>query len=157
MSAYIWQGNGRTFFCTSISDITAPTVAEVTGGTEVTELTRAYNGWSFKTNQVEVPNARSPFVGTIPGTQKAEDSSLVIYMDSVSNDFRAATPRGTEGFMVHVNYKPEGDPEAGDIADVFPVIVSGQPKRRALGDDAFDWTLECSITSEPAEDVEIAA
>lgn len=154
---YIWQGNGRTFFCTTIADKTAPTVAEVLAGTEITELVGAYTGWGSKQNYAKIPNARSTFNGQIPGTVDADDSSLSIYMDSVSNTYRAATPRGTRGFMVHVDYCPDGDPVAGNVCDVFPVQIASAPKKREMGDTAYMFEQACAITSEPAEDVQIAA
>lgn len=158
MSDFIYQGNIRVFFLTSIADAgLAPTVAEVDAGTEITGTIRAFAGFDFKTNRVATPKANRRFVPQINGTQVSSDSSLTLYTDSVSNPLRTTLAQDVEGFLVFADHKPSGDLVADDLVDVFPVSVSGRPKRRVLGDDAADWMAEFSITDVPAEDIAVLA
>lgn len=158
MSDFIYQGNIRAFFLTAISDSGfAPTVAEIDAGVELTGNIRAFGGFDFKTNRVQTPKADSRFVRQINGTQVSSDSSLTIYTDSVTNPLRTTLAQDVEGFIVFADYKPTGDLVAGDLVDVFPVSVSGRPKRRVLGDDAADWMAEFSIREVPAEDTAVLA
>lgn len=157
MAQYIFQGNARIWFVPTIADVTlAPEVEEITEGEELTDVVSEVNGFDFTTNRVPVPTAGNRFTPTIPGTQTSQDSSLRIYMDTVSNPLRTTLALDTVGYIViRQGINSDIEVEAGDIVDVFPVIVAGRPKRRQLGDNAADWELQLSISAVPAEDIEV--
>ncbi len=158
MSDFIYQGNIRVFFVPAISDSDlAPTVAEIDAGTELSGVIRSFGGFDFKTNRVPTPKANSRYVSQINGTQVSSESNLTIYLDSTANPLRTTLAQDVEGFIVFADHKPSGDLVADDLVDVFPVSVSGRPKRRVLGDDAADWMAQFSITAPPAEDIAVLA
>lgn len=159
MAQYIFQGNANIWFVPEISDPSlAPDVEEIEGegSHELTTVVSEVNGFDFTTNRTPVPHAGSRFVPTIPGTQTSSDSSLRIYMDSMTNPLRTALALDTAGYIVIRQGIPSDEPVApGDIVDVFPVIVAGRPKRRQLGDNAADWELQLAVSAVPAEDIAV--
>ena len=149
-SRYIPPGTTHYYWVASIANKSAPTRAELDAGVDLTNEIADVNGFSTQSEQKETPDLGSRFVGKIPGRISADDSSITMYMSSTSNDVRSLLPRDTAGFIVAF---PEGD-IAGRKMDVFPVKVSGQPKKRDM-EDAATIEIQFSITSIPAENVTV--
>ncbi|SHI68434.1 phage tail tube protein [Streptomyces sp. 3214.6] len=149
-SRYIPPGTTHYYFVASIANKSAPTRPELDAGTDLTAEIAEVSGFSTTSEQTETPDLGSRFTGKIPGRITADDSSITMYMSSTSNDVRTLLPRDTAGFVVAFS---EGD-VAGRKMDVFPVKVSGQPKKRDI-EDAATIEIQFTITSIPAENVTI--
>jgi len=149
-SRYIPPGTTHYYFVSTIANKSAPTRPELDAGTDLTAEIAEVSGFSTTSEQQETPDLGSRFTGKIPGRITADDSSITMYMSSTSNDVRTLLPRDTSGFVVAFS---EGD-VAGRKMDVFPVKVSGQPKKRDI-EDAATIEIQFTITSIPAENVTI--
>lgn len=149
-SRYIPPGTTHYYFVSTIANKNAPTRPELDAGTDLTNEIAEVSGFSTTSEQTETPDLGSRFTGKIPGRITADDSSITLYMSSTSNDVRTLLPRDTSGFIVAFS---EGD-VAGRKMDVFPVKVSGQPKKRDI-EDAATIEIQFTITSIPAENVTI--
>lgn len=156
MARYFRRGKTRCFFVTTIADPNAPTDTEVNAGTELSEEIGDISGFGFSTDRIETPDLASEFTSSIGGEQKADDSSLTIYLDSVSNPLRTTLAFGAEGFIVFCDYKPTGALANGDLVDVYPASVIGAPKQRSLKNDAAMFEAQFAITDPPVEDVALA-
>lgn len=151
---YINPDTTKIYFCATISDKTAPTRSELNAGTDLTREVNAVSGWMTSSDQVETPDMDTKFTSKIPGRISADDSSITFYCDVTGADARALLPRDTTGFIVFL----DGGDVTGSLMDVFPVSVSSLGKARSVeGKDAATVEIQFSITSEPAEDVEIPA
>lgn len=149
---YINPDTTKIYFVTSISDKTSPTRTELNAGTDVTREVNAVDGWMTESDQVETPDMDTRFTSKIPGRISADDSSITFYCDKTGADARSLLARDTDGFIIFL----DGGDVAGSLMDVYPVRVSSLGKARSVdGDDAATVEIQFSITSEPAEDVEI--
>lgn len=133
------------------ADLT-PTRAEMDAGTNLTPQIADLSGWVVTSEEIETPDMGTRFTSKIPGRRSAEDSNLTLYSDINGNDVRTLLPRDTEGYMMWC----DGGDVAGNAADVFPIRVRSVPKQRSMT-DAARIQVQCSITSEPAEDVTVPA
>lgn len=148
---YINKGVTRFVFCTTVSDISAPTRLEINAGTDLSKQIMDLDGWKVESANVETPDLASTFTGSIPGSTSAGDSSLTMYADLGGTDVRSLLPRGTNGFMLIM----DGGDVAGRTMDVFPIRVGSQGKSRSVDDDPAVIEITFYITSEPEENAVI--
>ncbi|HET7329156.1 MAG TPA: hypothetical protein VFJ14_17935 [Nocardioidaceae bacterium] len=143
---FIPTGNRHYWFVSTIAAQATPTYDEIDAGTLLDGVIASVSGWTKKADMVDVPNAADKFVASIPGTIKADDSAITVYMDSGGSDLRSTFSQGTSGYVLFA------DGDAPAKLDVYPVTVTSASKSSALTDAA---TLEVSfaITAEPSIDV----
>lgn len=150
---YINPGVTKIVYAPTVVDISAPTRAEIDAGTDLSREVAELTGWQVNSNQVPTPDLASTFTSNTPGRTTAEDSSLTFYADKTGDDVRALLPRGTDGFIIIMD---GGDVPASPM-DVYPIRVASNGKMRSVGEEAARIQVQCSITSEPAEDVAVPA
>lgn len=151
---YINPGVTKCYYLPAVAaGSLTPTRAEMNAGTDLSRELSDINGWVVAGNDVETPDLATTFTGMIPGRTKADSSSITCYASSNSTDVRSLLPRGTTGFIMWL----DGGDVAGQKADVFPIRVRSNGKPRTVGEDAAKILVECSITSQPAENVTIPA
>lgn len=151
---YINPGVTKCYYLPSIAATNlTPTRAEMNAGTDLSREISDINGWVVAGNDVETPDLATTFTGVIPGRTKADSSSITFYASTTGVDVRALLPRTTAGYIMWL----DGGDVAGQKADVFPIRVRSNGKPRTTGEDAAKIVVECSITSQPAENVTIPA
>ncbi|MQB00554.1 MAG: hypothetical protein GEU78_09725 [Actinobacteria bacterium] len=151
-SRYFRPGTTVIYWVETISDKSAPTRIELDAGTDLSGEVAEIEGFEVVSETLETPDFGSRFASKIPGMITADDSALLTYADQTSADIRALLSRDDNGFIVIMD---EGDVET-QLMDVFPVRVSAVPKLRARSDPS-QIRVQFTITSEPAENVEIPA
>lgn len=149
------RGKTRAFWVPTISNIAAPTAAEIAAGTELTSGISDITGFSTSQDFIGVPDLSSETTATVPGEVTMDDSSLKIYFDSASNPLRTTLAPGTVGNVVFIDYKPSGSIVATDKVDVYPAQIGSTPKERDMGSTAAQWTAMIAITAKPREDVAV--
>lgn len=143
----------RIYFVASIASKSAPTRAEMNAGVNVTGEVAEISGFTTSSEQIATPDLASRYTSQIGGRTSAEDSSLTFYADQQGDDVRATLARGTTGFLLFLD---GGDVE-GNKMDCYPITVISVGKMRSVGDEAARLQVQFSITSEPAEDIEVPA
>lgn len=152
-SRYFNRGTTKVIFCSTVSNKSAPTRAEINAGTDLSGEVADVDGWTVESESIETPDLGTVFTSSIPGSTSADDSSLTMYLDVGGVDARTLLPRNTAGFILWM----DGGDVAGRKVDVYPVRVMSQGKARTTDDDAATMEIGFSITSEPAENVTIPA
>jgi hypothetical protein len=151
---YIDAGVTKIFYLPACANPSAPTRAEITAGTDLSDQIASAAGWQLQGAEVETPDLGSTFNSKIPGKTSVDDSSLTFYADLSGDDVRSVLPRGTTGFI----FIADGGDVPGNKADNYPVRVRSVGKARTVeGTSAKVLTVSFSITSEPAEDVPVPA
>lgn len=150
---YFSRGTTAIIFAESVSSISAITRSEINAGIDLSEEVQATEGWTINATDIPTPNIGSVFTGSIPGPTAAEESALIMYADIGGEDVRTLMPRGTNGYIIIM----WGGDVTGRPADVFPVRVASLGKSATTEEEAATVRVRFSITSEPAEDVEIPA
>jgi hypothetical protein len=150
---YFDVGKTKVYFLPTVSNLNAPTRAEMNAGTDLSPEVADVAGWSVKSNLIQTPDFATRFVSQIAGRIEAEDSSLTFYASSDSVDVRSLLPRDTNGFIMWL--------DGGDVpthkADVYPVTVTAVSKMRSAGSDPARIQISFSITRSPGQDVTIPA
>jgi hypothetical protein len=157
MTRFFRRGKTRFVFIPTIARGTlAPTAAEVAAGTELTGAVNDVNGWTFTSSRIDTPDMATEFTSKIGGSDEAEDSDFMLYLDTASNPLRTTLAKGVLGFMGIVDYKI-GTIVAADLIDVWPIQVLGIPKQYSMGDDPALWHPMFGITAEPKLDLAVLA
>jgi hypothetical protein len=137
-----------------------PTAAEVLAATELTEFLISLTA-SSTGNTVPIPNLKSLFEPSIPGTSTATFTAEM-YRDSVQADDLAWTllPRNKAGVFYIARFGGTGAgllPIVTDHVEVWPVRVTSRAPSAMTSNTAQTFTLTCSVSEEPNEDAIIAA
>lgn len=137
-----------------------PTAAEVAAATELTEYLVSLTA-SSQGNTVPIPNLKSLFEPSIPGTSTATFTAEM-YRDEVRlNDVAwNLLPRNTSGVFYIARFGGTGAdllPIATDHIEVWPVRVTSRAASALTSNTAQTFTLTCAVPQEPNEDATIAA
>lgn len=156
---FVRRGITKIYFASTITNISAPTLAEVTGGTDLSPHISAVEGFGWTNQPIETPDLGSTFVSKIAGPDQADDSSLEFYeLREGSTEFTLLA-KGTTGFLVFASAGgtgPGGQVAVGDKVDVFPFEVAGTPSKLITVDnEAAKFRVGVSLTAEPAQNVAI--
>lgn len=95
---FIPTGKTRYLFIPSVVDLSAPTTAEISAGTDLTKLvTTDPTGFGGTGSSIAYPNAFSRIVPTIPGTIALTDSTLTLNRDVAGVDASTLFSDGADG------------------------------------------------------------
>lgn len=115
-AGYIPSGKTRWIFAPTIADVSAPTSAELTAGSDITNAVTGVTGFSGTSNTVDNPNWGSRWTPKVPGMIDAADSTLTLDMDSAdTNEALALFNDGSDGTT----------PTSGYIVRCYTGIVTG--------------------------------
>ena len=158
-------------FVDSVASKTAPTVAELSDGTDLTGfLTRDGLKTPATGNTVDISDASSLFNSTAPGSYGGDAAELTCYRDTLDTNDTAwnALPRGTTGYLVVARAgwaqsettgigSNDGTPTDGDRCEVYPVTVISRAMADTADNEASKFTVSLAITQEPADDAAVGA
>jgi hypothetical protein len=143
----------------SIADISAPTVAEIEAGVDITGLVVSLEA-STRGNVVNTPALDSLFETTIPGTVTAT-FTMEVYRDDENDTAWDTLPRGTSTHVVIARFGFGGatpsDPAAADVVEVWPVDVVSRSAAPLTSNESQRANIECTVPVEPDEEAEVAA
>lgn len=151
--AFFRRGYSKIFFLPAVADTSAPTRAEITAGTDLSDAIQSVSGWSEQTTRISLPNLGSAKTFQLNGEITYPDSSLTLYDDKTTDAIRTTLAADTAGFIVLFPY--------GDVAtercEVWPVECDGPDDQFSIGNDAALVEYEFAVTSEPDRDAVVPA
>jgi hypothetical protein len=146
------------FSTATISDIEAPTAAQVTAAIDLTGYCISLNA-SARGNTVPTPAFDSLFETSTAGTSAATfDADF--YRDDEDDLAWETLPRGTRGYFLIARFGGTGTdnvPKAGDEVEVWPVMVTSRTMANMSSNTVLTFTASCSVNVEPAEAATVAA
>lgn len=149
-----WVG----FTVATLTDISAPTAAQVSAATDVTGLLISLNA-SSRGNSVPTPTFDSLFETSTAGTSSATfDADF--YRDDENDTAWELLPRGTHGYFIVSRFGGTGTgnkPVATDVVEVWPVQVTSRTMANMSNNTVLTFTVSCAVNREPAEDAVVAA
>ncbi|MDX3749620.1 hypothetical protein [Streptomyces sp. AK08-02] len=133
-----------------------PTRAEISApnSTDLTEAMSDVDGWSLTNESIETPDMASTFSSSIPGNDKADNSSITFYEDQLSDAVETLLPKGAIGYVVFLR---KGDIPGSKSLDSFPVQVASRTPQYNAGNEAAKFQAVFSITSPPTLDAAVPA
>jgi len=141
----------------SITNIAAPTAAQVAGAVDLTGYVISLNA-SSRGNTVPTPSFDSLFETSTSGTSAATfDADF--YRDDEDDLAWETLPRGTHGFFLISRFGGTGSenlPLAGDDVEVWPVTITSRTMANMSSNTVLTFTASCSVNVEPDEDAVVA-
>lgn len=152
-------GKTKVYAVPAVGNIAAITTAEIAGAVDLTCDIAELSGFSYSNEPIDTPSLCSTLTLSIPGADKLENSSLVMYEYTNTANPAAANPLRdlfAKGETMVIVIFPQGTasggaPATGDVYDAWPVQSGGTPREMGMK-DAARWTANLSVTGQPAED-----
>lgn len=159
MTRLIPNENTRLVFCPTVTDLAAPTSAEIDSGTDLTGLLISLNA-STRGNTVPTPSLDTLFETSIPGTVQASFDADFYRDDEEAEDVAWTTlARSTQGVFIISRFAGSGTDGAitgGDSVECWPVIVVSRTMANTASGTVLSFTASCSVPEEPVEDAVVA-
>lgn len=163
MGRYIGPGILEVWYVPTMSDYTAPTVAELAAGTDLSGGIVA-GGADFPDpgTTVDASDLSSSFDKQAAGTTGGNQGVLTFHREKplASDTIYTALPRGTAGYIAIAprGLATKGTWAVADDVDVFPIEVIGRNSSNlADRSSTQQFTVDMAITGEPEYDYQIAA
>jgi hypothetical protein len=142
----------------SITNISAPTAAQIAAAVDLTGYTISLNA-SSRGNTVPTPAFDTLFETSTSGTSSATfDADF--YRDDEDDEAWESLPRGTRGFFVISRFGGTGTdnlPISGDSVEIWPVMITSRTMANMSSNTVLTFTVSCSVNIEPDEDATVAA
>ncbi|MFZ3475358.1 hypothetical protein ACODT3_42360 [Streptomyces sp. 4.24] len=131
-----------------------PTRAELDGGTNLSAAIAGISGFTLENQSIETPDMADDFDSSIPGSDKAEDSSFTFYEDKVTDVIETLLKKGALGNVVILR---KGDVPASKSLDAFPVRVGSQSPAYSTDNEAAKFEVKFTIVRRPAQGLAVPA
>lgn len=143
-----------------INNIASPTTAEINNSVDLTGFVISITAQTTG-NTVPTPTLKTKFETTIQGTFGAS-LTADFYRDDQSDTAWAVLPRNVKGFVIISRFGGRsttnpGQPIAGDIVEVWPIIVVARSASGLSSNTAEMFTMQASIPTPPNEAAVVAA
>lgn len=157
MARVIPNQNTWIGFATSVSNIAAPTTAEINGAVNLTgfvvSLTASTTG-----NQLPTPAFDSLFETTIPGTVQGS-FTMDMYRDDTVDTAWTTLPRGTTGYVIISRFGGTGGnqkPTTGNKVEVWPIRVTSRSMQAANSNQVQIFQVTAGVSVTPNENATVA-
>lgn len=145
MSRFFRRGVTVILAAPAVADISAPSRAEITAATDLSEDIADIAGWQLNNSPIPVPNLADSFTSQIEGEDTVADSSLTFYDRTSSDLIRTTLAKGTEIFVIIMPY--------GDVpterCQVYQTRSTGVNDEFSLGNDAARFAVGFAILDTP--------
>ncbi|WP_330317962.1 hypothetical protein [Streptomyces platensis] len=148
---FLRRGISKIYWLKKINDPKWPSRTEISEPNrfDLTSAVSDIEGWALENDPIETPDMGSTFNSSIPGNDKAENSSLTFYEDRHSDAIEQQLPKGAKGYVVLLR---KGDIPGSRSVDVFPVQVATRAATYSTGNEAAKFKVDFTIIDEPSLD-----
>jgi hypothetical protein len=151
MARFMRKGRTKIFWVLTIANLSAPTAAEVNGGTRIDTELAEINGFSFANTPIDTPDMATTFVSKIPGEDTVGESNMTFYEQTTTNPISTALAKGTVGnVVIFYNGTAGATPAAADKAEVWPCIVASNAKLYTTSNEAAKYMVVFTNTAGPS-------
>lgn len=158
---FIPDGTIRVMFVAAIADTSAPTVAELGAGVNITPFVKR-GGLSTPSsaNLADDSDLSSKYNKTGRGTYGGQPITLNMYRDNATDTAWSTFPDGTTGHIVIGRFGGSGAAgvfAATDDVEVWPIEVASREMDDAASNERTSFTVTCAVPAEPEMDAVVAA
>ncbi|RGD59413.1 hypothetical protein DR950_17880 [Kitasatospora xanthocidica] len=152
---YMRRGITKIYFVKAVAAATnIPTRQELTAGTDLSRQISDIEGWSLENSPIETPDLGAKFATSIPGEDKAANSSLTFYEDLGGDTVETLLSKDVTGYVCILR---KGDVPASKSLDVFPVRVGSRAPSYSTGAEPAKFKVSFSISDLPTLDAPVPA
>ncbi|MFB7649466.1 hypothetical protein ACFC0S_16495 [Streptomyces sp. NPDC056084] len=131
-----------------------PTRQELDGSTNLSAAIANISGFTLENQSIETPDMGDDFDSSIPGSDKAADSSLTFYEDKLTDVIEQLLKKGSVGNIVILR---KGDVPQSKSMDVFAVRVGSQSPAFTTDNEAAKFETKFTITRRPVQGLAVPA
>lgn len=154
MAKFFRRGTSKIWFLPAVADISAPTVAEVNAGTDLSPFINGITGFQYQNERIDTPVLSSSFNFQIDGPDTVSDSSIQCTDDNGGTTAaRTLLPKGTSGFLMLMPYG-RVPTKRGEVWPAKSTLIADE---WSLGNDPARFDIGFAITGIPDQDVSIPA
>ncbi|MGW4596645.1 phage tail tube protein [Streptomyces sp. NPDC004457] len=146
---FLRRGISKILWAKDLADPKYPSRHEINSAFGLTDAVSDIEGWALQNDPIETPDMGSTFNSSIPGNDKADNSSLTFYEDRFSDAIEQQLPKGAKGYVILLR---KGDLPGSRSVDVFPVQVATRAATYSTGNEAAKFKVDFTITDEPSLD-----
>lgn len=156
-----FTAEGRLWFVPTIASTSAPTVAEINAGTDLTPFLRR-DGLTTPNSgsTIDIADAASQFNKTAPGNRGGDAITLQLYRDSVTGSDTAwtALPDLQAGYLVVRRFGGStAAVAAAQKVEVYTGTVINREMVQIGDNDPQRFTVQFSVEAEPVMNATVAA
>lgn len=161
MARFIPDGVLKLTLAPAVSDMTAPTLAEVNAGDDATGFLRAMST-PLEGSTVDVSDVSSKYNKTASGTYGGQEVTMEFYRDDdqTNDTIWNLLPRGTTIYAIIARRGGSGTDDAidtGDYVDVWKLEVITRNPADYARNEPTGFMVSFAVPEEPQEDVTVAA
>ncbi|MER7047952.1 phage tail tube protein [Streptomyces jumonjinensis] len=151
---FLRRGISKIYWLTEISNPARLSRTEISPPNrfDLTDSVSDIEGWALENDPIETPDMGSTFNSSIPGNDKAENSSLTFYEDKHSNEIEKRLRKGAKGWVALLR---KGDIPGSPSLDLFPAQVATRAATYSTGNEAAKFKVDFTITDEPSLDTPV--
>jgi len=147
MARLVHEGNTLVYWITTIADINAPTVAEITAGTNLTShITKDGVNFTTSGNRVDTPGIDATFDAQVAGSWGATGALKMFRDDTDETDTWDTFSQGLNGYVLIGRF---GSVAATEVVEVYPVEVVAVMPEASTANEAQKFSVEFAVTSTP--------
>lgn len=147
-----YEGIVKVRFVPTISNVAAPTVAEVNAGTDITSfMTKDGLNPGATNNRIQANDLGSTYDAEAMGSQGTQ-LQLKFYRDfTTDTPFSLLGTFGTVGYIVEApgGFTSGNTPTIGDKVNVWPIQTGNPLFAASAANTAQTWTCDIAVTSTP--------
>lgn len=149
MAKLPYEKNTRVYWCTSISNIAAPTAAEITAGVYLSPFITK-DGVQTPNNQnfIDSADIATNYDSQEPGSYGGAPINLTMFRDNTSDTAWNLVVYATRGYLVICRTKSVA-PVAGDKVEVWPAAMHEPVMQNTAANEMQKFTAGFAITSTP--------
>jgi hypothetical protein len=150
MARLVYEGRTNVYWVTTISNIAAPTAAEIAAGTNLTNFV-AKDGVAVNTttNNVDSATIAETFDSQIVGSWGGE-IELTMFRDDTADTAFTLCVYGTNGYLVIDRFGPSGTaPVATDKVEVWPAEMHQPVPQNSAANTQQRFMEKFAVTSQP--------
>ena len=158
MSRYVHEGNTKVALVPTIADIDAPTAAELTAGTDISELLTKDGLQTPDTqNMVDSAALSDTFDAQVVGSWGGS-VTLTGFRDDTSDDLWDLAVYGTNTHLVVRRGVPYDTAwTAADVVEVYPIELHEPVPTQTGANEQVRFTLAAAVTAQPSKRAVVAA
>lgn len=139
----------RVYFCTTISNIAAPTAAEIAAGTYLSPFTKK-DGVQTPNNQnfIDSGDISTNYDAQEPGSFGGAPINLTMFRDESVDTAWNLMVYGTRGFLVIARRKTTA-PTSGDKVEVYPVAMHEPAMNNSAANENQTFVAAFAVTGTP--------
>lgn len=154
----VWEENTTVWWVPAIADRSAPTVAEIEAGEDLTSFVPKDGiQFGFSDNTVDIGAIDTSFDAQVMGSWGA-GLTISFFRDDEDDLAWDTLPRRSVGnFVIRTNKASGAEPAASDDVMVFPVQTGQRIMNDSGANEKQRFSVTCAVTDTPDLDAAVAA